>query len=223
MIAALLWDVDGVLVDTEPLHYEAWRQLLNELGHNLTLEQYVPLAGLGGHEIMAELCTRHGIAGDQTALRRRRWEIYLERRRHGIAPIADNVALVRAFAQTNPNLRQLAVSSSTRANIRDNLALVALTDVIGQIVSYEDQPGLRRKPAPDLYLLAVERAGRPTEHCLAFEDSAAGVAAAKAASLRCVALPNAITIGQDFSPADLVIAPAAPRNPAAILRQLGER
>lgn len=216
-IEALLWDADGVLVDTEPLNWQVWEGLFAELGQPVTLVEYLPLVGYGGHENLAKLCQRRGITPDADAMMRRRWEIYHTLTVGGIPPIQPNVTLVRAFAQHDPAVRQVVVSSSLRPNIEGYLVTTRLTDVISQIVCPGDRPTLRRKPAPDLYLLALEQLGLPAAAGLVFEDSEPGVVAAKAAGLRCVALPNAFTRSQDFSAADLVIRPGKPRDAAAIL------
>ena len=219
-IRALLWDADGVLVDTEPLNWQAWEGLFAELGHPVTLAEYLPMVGYGGHENLAELCQRRGIAPDADAMMRRRWEIYHALTVGGIPPIQPNVAMVRKFALHDPAIRQIVVSSSLRPNIEGYLVVTGLTEVISQIVCPDDRPTIRRKPAPDLYLLALEQLDLLAVDCLVFEDSEPGVVAAKAAGLRCVALPHTFTLGQNFSKADLVITPGQPRDPAAILQCL---
>lgn len=222
-IEALLWDADGVLVDTEPLNWWAWKGLFAELGHPVTLAEYLPMVGYGGQENLAALCRLRGITPAPDPMSRRRWEIYRTLTVGGVPPIQPNVALVRAFAQHDPAVRQVVVSSSLRSNIEGYLVTTRLTDVISQIICPGDRPTLRRKPAPDLYLLALEQLGLPASAGLVFEDSEPGVLAAKAAGLRCVALPNTFTLGQNFSPADLVIIPGKPRNVSAILNHLAQR
>lgn len=220
MITGAIWDVDGVLVDTEPLHWQAWERLFQELGHLITREQYLPLAGYGGHENLAHLCRRTGIPYDPETHMARRWTIYGEIRQQGVPPITANTALVREFAQRYPEIRQAAASSSRRSDVLENLTHAKVVELLPLVICADDRPGIRRKPAPDLYLLAVERLGVPAQNCLAFEDSEAGVLAAKAAGCRCVALPHSFTLHQDFTAADLVIPPGEPRDAAAILRQL---
>ncbi|MEK7139688.1 MAG: HAD family phosphatase [Patescibacteria group bacterium] len=216
-IKALIWDVDGVLVDTERLHWLAWRQMFTEEGKTLTLPVYQPFIGRGGGDNMRDLCAKLNVVADREALTRRRREIYRQLRQRGIPVIGENVALVRQFTRDFPALIQVVASSSRQSDIRENLAAAGLTDAFQFAVSFEDRPGLKRKPAPDLYLAAVAKIGLPAASCLAFEDTEHGVAAAKTAGVRCVALPNALTAGQDFSAADLTIAPGIARQAKEIL------
>lgn len=219
-IKALIWDVDGVLVDTEQLHFEAWKKLLAEHGQSLTLDEYRPMIGRPGPENLAELCAKKNIAGDQGAMTQRRREIYRQLRQQGIPVIAENVALVKDFAQHFPQLTQVVASSTARKNLEENLKATGCVDLFRFALSYEDDPTMQRKPAPDLYLAAVKRLGLPASACLAFEDTEAGVKSANAAGVRVVALPSDLTAGQDFSTADLVMAPGGPRSAQAILDRM---
>lgn len=220
---AYCWDADGVLVDSEPLNWQAWEGLFAELGHSLTLEEYLPTVGISGRARIVELFGRRGISPDPDATMRRWWEIFSGISASGIPPMPLNVALVRSFAQLHPHIPQVVVSSSHRPAIEEYLVVTGLTDIISQIVCAGDQPDIRRKPAPDLYLLAARHLGLPPAACLAFEDTAPGVSAAKAAGMSCVALPHKFTLDQNFSGADLVIAAEASRDAAAILRRLALR
>lgn len=103
---ALCWDADGVLVDTEPLYFEAWRRLMAELGHTFELAEYLPLAGLGGREILLSLCGKRGITQDIDHLRARRVAIYREIRAGGVPVILPNVQLVHQFARPAPSPRR---------------------------------------------------------------------------------------------------------------------
>lgn len=220
----VMWDADGVLVDTESLNWLAWKGLFAELGHPVTIAEYLPMVGYGGHENLAELCRRRTITPQPDAMMRRRWEIYRALTAGGIPPVPANVALVRAFADHVQGIQQIIVSSSLRSNIQEYLTATNLTDLIDLTVCPEHQPTVRRKPAPDLYLLALKQLGSPAvETCLVFEDSEPGARAAKAAGLTCVALPHTFTLHQDFTAADLVIRPGEPRDAAVILAQLAGR
>ena len=216
-IKALIWDVDGVLVDTEALHFNGWRTLLEELGHDLTLDEYRPLIGHGGINNMAMMCQMKRINGDFEALTKRRRAIYLGLRKRGIPVIAENAALLKQFAANYPSLPQIAVSNSVATEVRESLQAAGVGRLIKFIISYQGHPDWKRKPAPDLYLAAVEQLGLPAANCLAFEDTESGVTAAHAAGVRVVALPGVLTHGQNFSLADLVIEPKQPRRAKEIL------
>lgn len=216
-IKALIWDVDGVLVDTERLHFTAWQKLLEELGQTLTIEEYRPMIGRDSVANMATMCAAKGIAGNQAELTARRRAIYLALRQQGIPGMDKNVALLKQFAAHYPRLTQVAASNTIAAHVGENLKTAGVTECLKFFLSYQDHPDWRRKPAPDLYLAAIARLGLPATACLAFEDTEPGVMAAKAAGLWCVALPSVLTTGQNFSAADLVIGPDEPRSAEGIL------
>lgn len=219
-IKAVIWDVDGVLVDTERLHFAAWRKLFQELGQDLTLEQYRPRIGHGGMNNMEVMCAWKGITGDFGALTKRRREIYRGLRKQGIPVIAENVALLQQFATEFPELPQIAASNSIAAEVHESLQAAGVDGVMKFVISYKDHPEWKRKPAPDLYLAAIKQLGLSAASCLAFEDTESGVTAAKTAGVQVVALPGELTQEQDFSAADLVIAPNESRTPKFILERL---
>ena len=222
-VQALVWDIDGVLVDTERLHFIAWKKLLAEHGATLTMEEYLPFIGRGSPENMNGICALKKITGDHTALNLRRREIYRQLRADGIPAIAENVALAKDFARAYPTLPRIAATNSRQQDTDENLAAAGLTDFFRFVVAFQNYPGLRRKPAPDLYLEAVRQLGIPAAECLAFEDTEHGVTAAHAAGLRVVALPSVLTEGQNFSAADLVIPSGAPREPTMIVKKIAAR
>jgi beta-phosphoglucomutase-like phosphatase (HAD superfamily) len=219
-IKALLWDVDGVFVDTERLHFLAWQKLAITHGSSLTLEEYAPMIGRGSKENMEALCAMRHIAGDKDALNKERRGYYEAMRKEGIPVLEENIALAKEFKNQFPELLHAAVSSSSQKDIRENLGAAGLGNFFARTISYEDKPGLARKPAPDLYLYALEALGFSAVECLAFEDSANGVASARAAGVRCVALPNELTKDSNFSAADFVVPWGTPKAVAGIVARL---
>ncbi len=219
-VGALIWDVDGVFVDTECLHFEAWNRLLAEFGCSMTLEEYRPLIGRAGKDNLASICRLKGISGDLQELHERRRTLFRDLRKNGIPVIEANVALVRDFAAVAPHIRQGVASSATDHDILENLEAAGLGQFFRSIASYQTERHLRRKPDPDLHLLAARLVGVNPSDCVAFEDSEAGAAAARAAGMRCVALPNPLTLGQDFSAAFLVLGPEQRRDARDLLQRL---
>ena len=112
-------------------------------------------------------------------------------------------------------------SSSEREWIEPHLDRLGWLDHFVTIASWEgEHTGVRAKPAPDLYVLACEALGVAPEHAVAVEDSENGLVAAKAAGLWCIAVPNAVTAGLDFSTADLVLGSLADRSLSEALAAL---
>ena len=199
---ALLWDLDGVIVDSTGFHYEAYRRLLLEFGHEVD-EAYFRRELFGRrnedilHRLLPEVPQR-----DLPALAVRKEERYrslLEGRR--LRPLPGAEELVHRLAAAG--MRQAIVSSTPRRNIEIALEALGLTGRFETIVSAEDVQ--RGKPDPQGYRLAAERLGLPPERCVVIEDAPPGIEAARAAGMRCIGV--ATTRPPDaLSAADLVVA-----------------
>jgi HAD superfamily hydrolase (TIGR01509 family) len=202
MIRALLFDFDGLLVDTESPSFDAWAGVYREHGHELTLETWSAAIGtLDGFDPFADLEGRLGRPLDRERVNERRREIEfaaadLEELRDGVAEYleeAQRLGLARAI-----------VSSSSQDWIRRHLERLDLLDGWSSIVA-ADGDAARAKPRPTLYLEALDRLGVTAGEAIAFEDSPNGITAAKAAGLYCIAVPNPTTASLDVTHADLVL------------------
>ena len=202
-----LWDVDGVFVDTERLHFEAWRELLKKLGgsHELTLDEYAHCAGRNSRENTSLLCGAMGITPDFEKINPIRRAIYENLRKKEIPIIERNIALIRALKREFQSAKFIAVSAATRLEIEENLAAAKIRDIFNDIISFEQDPTIQRKPKPDIYLFALKKHQSEVSECIAFEDSASGVLAAITAGIFCIALPNNFTKNQNFGQAAFVI------------------
>ena len=208
-------------MDTEELQFEAWLMLIAEFGKTMTREEYLPLVGHPAKENMDAICKMKGIEGGIfEELNAKRRGHYKTIRGKGIPPIAENVALAKQFMEQFPALRKIAVSSNVRSDIKGNLRAAGLLDDFEFFISFEDRPGLKHKPAPDLYLYALEQLGSSATGCLSFEDSESGVNSSVAAQITCVALPNALTLSLDLSKAALIIRPGERKDAAEILEKV---
>lgn len=226
-IKGFIWDIDGLLVDTEWLHFLAWKKMVEEVGgKTLSEEAYRSLVGHGWEENMVQVCKICGISGDYGNLNDRRKKQYANLCGRGIPIIEENVQLVRDFATQFPRVRQMAASSSSSSEVKTKMNILGLSTIFEFALSFDsrfpDQPHekLKKKPAPDLYLLALNTAELPASACVAFEDSQSGVFSAKAAGLRCVALPNRLTKFLDLSAADLIIQLHEKKDPIEIMAHL---
>jgi beta-phosphoglucomutase-like phosphatase (HAD superfamily) len=95
-MTTLFWDVDGVFVDTEPLHFRVWQMLVRGFDKGLSLEEFLPLVGRSGQEIAETICQMKGIA-DPESFRKSRMQLYGVERGNGIPVILENVVLLRRF------------------------------------------------------------------------------------------------------------------------------
>jgi HAD superfamily hydrolase (TIGR01509 family) len=189
---AVIFDLDGVLADSEPVHLAAEQAAVAEHGHDLTKAAKQPFVGLANAEIMDGLIDLFGI--DATAD-----DLAAAKAVHQRGLLAD----MAGFPATTELVQRLShagvpiavASGSTRWNIDASLAAVGLADYFDVRVSAEEVP--LGKPAPDVFLEAARRLGVSPEYCVVIEDAVPGMLAALAAGMRCVAIP---TITQPLDP-----------------------
>ncbi len=200
-ISAVLFDFDGVLVDTEWAIYDAWHRTFLAHGHPLPLEVYTQCIGSDfetwSPKVHLEELT--GQAFDWHDLDARRQE-EIVRDLGGAGPMPGVVELLDVLAD-RPRKRAV-VSSSSHHWVDGWLGRLGLAERFDTVVCRGDAPQI--KPAPDLYLEAARRFGLPPEKCLVIEDSLNGVKAAKAAGMPVWVVPNRVTACLDFSIADAV-------------------
>lgn len=206
-LRALLFDVDGTLVDTEELHRSAFNDAFRQLslGWDWDRELYAQLLAVsGGAERIAAGIDRLPVAAaEKTRLRRlvprihsAKTRIYDELLRSSGVRLREGVARLVGEARAAGLKIGLAATSASASAHAQRVAADAIVCA--------DQVA-RKKPAPDLYELALATLRVPAAACVAFEDSANGLAAAKAAGLCTVVAPSRWTLGQDFGGADLLV------------------
>jgi HAD superfamily hydrolase (TIGR01509 family) len=202
-IRALLFDFDGLLIDTESPSRLGWEELYREHGRELPLDRWATNVGTLDEPFdpMLHLEELIGSALDRDALdtwRRERESVLieLEALRPGVEDYLEEAKRRR--------LLTAVVSSSSRAWIDPSLIRLSRLDSWDAIVT-ADGDAARAKPRPDLYLEALDRLSVRAGEAIAFEDSPNGVQAARAAGIFCVAVPNPITTTLAFDQADLVV------------------
>jgi len=205
-VGAVIWDLDGVLVDSEPLLLEAERIAFAEHGVALTPEVKRPFVGLGGAEVLAAIAETFGLDVDLDVLAARKVSAYLE-----LAPtlvgFEATTDLVRRLADAG--VPMAVASGSSRAAIDAALLAVGLDKLIEVRVSVDEVAA--GKPAPDVFLAAAARLGVDPHSCVVVEDAVPGLLAAKAAGMRCVAIPSVTDPLDDrFEQADLLVRAGMP-------------
>jgi len=205
-LAGVIFDMDGVIVDSEPLSMSTLAEMAAERGIHLEPALLGELIGVSLEDVLDILATRldPGLAAagvDAGQLRRDYHERYLPRLRAAAVPTPGLERLVRGLAASGVPVA--IASSSTLPEIDAVVSALGLRTVLRAVASGEEVA--RHKPAPDVYLLAIERLGAGPGRVVAIEDSATGVAAATAAGLVCVAVRTAATRGHDFGRAALVV------------------
>lgn len=212
-IKAMIFDCDGVLVDTEYLKYLAWRESLFTQGIDFTIEDYMPMVGNVGKTMlrMISQLKKKEIPEELVQLKNAK---YHSLQKQGVLPIQPIVDFANYLAQNKDKLGiKVALASSARKEeILTNLRQVGLEKAFDLIISghddldaYVDAEG-KNKPKPYIYVEAAKRLDIPSSQCIVFEDTTAGIEAAAGAGMIAVAVPNRFTLQQDFSKAKKVIA-----------------
>jgi HAD superfamily hydrolase (TIGR01509 family) len=195
VIDALLLDFDGLLYDTEGAEYQAWNDLYARYGLQLDLGVWVREAigrppGVGEFDPVARLQELVGEELDVAALRTAGEASKAERLPHRLMPGAPELL----DAARERGLRAAVVTSNASAHVRRHLARAGCTFRFDALISAEGDRR-RGKPHPALYLEALAALDLGPAQAVALEDSPNGIAAAKAAGLACIAVPNAVTRG----------------------------
>jgi HAD superfamily hydrolase (TIGR01509 family) len=177
-----IFDCDGTLADSMPLHHEAWQVAL--AAHGATFEfgwtLFLRRAGMTIEATVAELNVEFGSRLDPVSVARRQRTEY-EARLPGIRPLAPVVEYLRSAARNHP---VSVASGSERGQVIRTLEAIGVLELVPVIVTAADVA--RGKPAPDLFLLAAERMGVPPSECVVFEDAELGMLAAERAGMGAV-------------------------------------
>lgn len=199
MIRAVVFDMDGVLTDSEPVICAAATAMFRERGVIVAKEDFRPFVGTGENRYIGGVAEKHGVVLDITEAKRRTYEIYLELVEQGLDPFPGVLGLVadcRSFG-----LLLAVASSADRIKIEANLRKIGLPwGIWDAVVTGEDVRNT--KPAPDIFLRAAALLQLTPAECCVLEDAPNGVAAARAAGMRCVAVGHTFPLGQ-LSAADL--------------------
>ena len=212
-----MFDFDGLILDTEEPIYRSWLEVYQAHGEELPFDRWIQTVGSSNaaFDPRGHLEERLGraLAADVLEKRiRRRTELILAQ-----AALPGVVELVTAARAAG--LKVGVASSSSRDWVTGHLERLAILHKFDCVRCRDDVPAV--KPAPDLYLSVLACLGVPADQAIAIEDSSNGVTAAKAAGMRCIAIPNPITSGLDLSHADLVLQSLTGTSPQGLAEKLG--
>ena len=184
MRRAAIWDMDGTLVDTAELHFQAWDAVCQEKGRPFGRADFTATFGRRNPEIIAHLFGDRFAQAEVDALGDRKEVLYREAAGKGVTLLPGVAALLEALHRFG--FRQAIGSSAPRANLELILRLTGIERYMEAVVSSEDTT--RGKPDPQVFLVAAEKLAVEPAHCVVFEDAVAGVEAARAGGMRCVAV-----------------------------------
>ncbi len=197
---AVIFDVDGVIVDSYRPHFEGWRRMLAELGEEFTEETFRGTFGRTNRDIFADLFGDKYSDADVLVAAERKEALYREIIRADFPAIDGAVELIDALADAG--FRLAVGSSGPPENVALTIECLGRGEKIAARVTGADVE--RGKPDPQVFQLAAEKLGVAPHECVVVEDATVGVAAAKAAEMACVALTGTATREQ-LGEADLVV------------------
>ena len=179
-IRGLIFDCDGTLADTMPLHWRAWQRVAARHGFAISETRFYALAGIPSRDILRELGREQQLDFDPLAVAREKETVYLALLDH-VGPIDRILEIARAHRGRLP---MAIASGGTRHIIERVLAHLGIRELFDAVVTSEDV--VRQKPAPDIFLEAARRLGVPPEFCLAYEDAELGLQAIRSAGMAAV-------------------------------------
>lgn len=182
--AAVIWDVDGTLVDTAQLHFDAWAKLSKEIDRTFTHEDFAATFGRRNPEIIRFLLGNDLNDKQVAELGERKENYYRAEAAKGVDLLPGVRLLLEAFAELK--VPQAIGSSAPRHNLELILDITRSRRFFSAIVAMEDTH--RGKPDPEVFLVAAAKLNVLPMRCIVFEDAVAGVQAAKAGSMKCVAV-----------------------------------
>jgi HAD superfamily hydrolase (TIGR01509 family) len=201
MIEAILFDLDGLMVDSEPHSLASWQAVLVRRGAQFDQPTIDSILGLRLSETARLAIRLFDLNDDPVALAQEKTDYQIAHLNGNVQPMPGLIELLDLIDQRG--LQKSIASSGTHAYVHAVLAVTHLTDRFSTVITGDDV--MNGKPAPDVFLAAAAALHVAPKNCLVLEDAPAGVQAAKAAHMLCFAVPNDFTRSLDLSSADRII------------------
>ena len=197
---AVIWDMDGVIADTAAYHKQAWQETFQKRGVNFTEDDFKHSFGLRNDSIIPHILGE-GVSQEKIAIiADEKEESFRRIIGQNIKPLPGVISLIKSLAEAN---FKLALASSTPIeNIQLLTKSLGISSYFQSIVADKDVS--EGKPSPQVFLLAAQKLGVEPKNCVVIEDAVAGVAAAKRAGMRCIAVTTSHPRGS-LEEADLIV------------------
>lgn len=201
MIKAIIFDMDGVIVDTEKVHDKADNIVLKRFNAKLDEEDYIYGMGRGAKEVWTHLKEKYNLPPSIEKLIAERRENYFEMLKKELKPIDGAIELVKAFKKRNTKIG-LATSSSVKEIkiILNKLNIAKYFEITNSAENVANS-----KPAPDIFLKTAKDLNEKPKNCVVIEDTFNGVKAARRAGMKCIALKSNYTTEEDLKEANLIV------------------
>jgi len=200
MITAVIFDLDGLLADTESLHLEAYQQVLVDYGIQIREEEYAAWWIRDGKGIRDYITARQ-LPFNSDEIRRKKTAVYNTLVSAKAEPMPGALELLRRIS---PHKRLALATSSYAESVTLVLSRLRIAHYFEVVATRESAK--KAKPSPDIFLSAAAELGLPPAQCLVLEDAEKGVLAAAEAGMKCIAVPNRFTGNSDFSRATAMVA-----------------
>lgn len=209
---AMIFDMDGVLCDSEPVICAAATAMFAEKGVTVQPEDFLPFVGAGENRYIGGVAEKYGVELDLETDKARTYELYLEMVPGRIEPLPGVRELVEGLRADG--VKVAVASSADLVKVAANLRAIGLPaanwDAVVNGLDIE-----HKKPAPDIFLLAAERLGVDPAGCVVVEDAVNGVQAAKAAGMYCIAVLGSFSC-RELAGADLIVENTGDIDPASL-------
>lgn len=187
MIKGVLFDMDGVLVDSEPFICRAAIMMFEELGQKVAPEDFHPFVGMGENRYIGGVADKYGIKIDIEAAKARTYEIYGNIVKGKLKPLRGAMEFIGRCRKKGFKIALATSADPVKMSV--NLREIGLPpDSFHSIVTGKDV--INKKPFPDIYLTASEKIGLKPQECMVVEDAVSGIKASKAAGCRCLAVTS---------------------------------
>lgn len=217
---AVIFDVDGVLVDSFQAHYESWQRMGQEYGVVMTYDQFLTTFGRTSREIIRELWGDRITTEEEVAAYDDRKEALFREILAADFPAMDGaVELIRSLYEDG--IPMAVGSSGPPDNVHLTLDSLGCRHLFGAIITGKDVT--RGKPDPQVFQVGAQRLGIAPSQCVVFEDAPAGVRAAKSAGMKCIAVVSTGRVREELQRADLLIGSLREVDPRRIRELFGDR
>ena len=199
-LKAVIWDMDGVIVDTAPYHFSAWQEAFRKRGTKYTEEDFLRNFGRRNDAIIRNILGGGISQSELDTISEEKEENFCKKVRQNIKPLPGAVRLMKLLIEHG--FKMALASSAPIENIKIQTEGLGISDWFQSIISGKDVT--EGKPSPQSFLLSAQRLGADPKNCVVIEDAVAGVTAAKRAGMRCLAVTNTHP-KRNLMEADLVV------------------
>jgi beta-phosphoglucomutase family hydrolase len=199
LIKAVIFDLDGVIVESEDAHIEAEKRAYRKYGLTISAEELHRYTGTTAKAMFTELIAKYKLKTSFEEINSQKEKILLELLEQDAEPTKGVLSLIRKLKQRR--IKLAIASSSTTKLVAYILKKLNITDLFDCVIAAEDAE--HSKPNPEIFLKAATKLGVKPSQCLVIEDAKLGVEAAKSAGMKCIGYRNPHSGNQDLSKADV--------------------